>query len=284
MNLIGSPLPLGGAQAIWFTQYDDIFNYPPMATAESFFANGPGLLLQSRWEALSGGLMTWLAVEGLIVVAPLMMLALWRRRSEPFLRGFWIYALGMHVAMTLIFPYPGLRGGVFHSAAALMPWWMALGVVGLDDAIAWIASRRRRWNSQQARRIFSIALLALAVFLSASTTLPRLAQKGTASSLYPALLERLPPDARVLINDPPQLFYHTGLGGAALPNAAPDVLLELARQHDIDYVVFESSVTEAGDVIWQTPAPLRSIPDAPPDFLTEIAIDVPGVRLYAINH
>jgi hypothetical protein len=76
LNLIGTPLPVGGAQGIWFTQYDDIFNYPSVATAEAFFANGPGLLFQSRWEALTGGLMTWLAVEGLIIVAPLMLLAL----------------------------------------------------------------------------------------------------------------------------------------------------------------------------------------------------------------
>jgi hypothetical protein len=254
-----------------------------VATALTFFANGPGILFQSRWEALTGGLMTWIAVEGMIIVTPLMLLAMWQRRSSAFLRGFWIYALGMHLAMTLVFPYPGLRGGVFHSAAALVPWWMALGVVGLDDAIGWIASRRRKWNQQQARRIFSAALVVIAVMLSLSTTLPRLAQRGSIPALYPALLEQLPPDARVLINDPPQLFYFTGMGGAALPKAAPSAILELARRYDIGYMLLESGVTEAGDTIWHMPAPLRSIPDAPPDFLTEIAIDVPGVRLYAIN-
>ncbi len=284
LNLIGTPLPLGGAQGIWFTRYDDIFNYPAGATAATFFANGPGILFQSRWEALTGGLMTLIAVEGLIVVAPLMLIALWRRRHKPFLRGFWLYTLGMHMAMTLIFPYPGLRGGVFHSAAALVPWWMALGAVGLDDIIGWIAARRRHWQPQRARQIFSVALVALAICLSAMTTLPRLTQRDSTSALYPALRDQLPLDARVLINDPPRLFYFTGLGGAVLPNAAPPILLDLARQYDIDYLVLESSTTESDDIVWQVPAPLRSIPDAPPDFLTEVEINVPGVRLYAINH
>ena len=283
LNVIGTLLPVGGAQGIWFTQYDDIFNYPAAATAETFFANGFSTLFQSRWEALTGGMMTLIAVEGMIVLAPLMLLALWRRRSQAFLRGFWLYALGMHLAMILIFPYPGLRGGLFHSAAALVPWWMALGVAGLDDAIDWVSARRRRWNPQQARRIFSAALVILAVLLSAMTTLPRIAQRNSTSALYPALQTLLPSDARVLINDPPQLYYFTGLGGAALPNTEPALLKQLAEKYDVDYLVLESSMTESGRVVWHAPTLLLSILDNPLDFLTEINLDVPGVKLYAIH-
>ena len=82
------------------------------------------------------------------MAAPLMLVALWRRRRHAFLRGFWLYALGLHLAMTFIFPFSGYRGGLFHSAAALFPWWMALGVVGLDDVIDWIAQRRRQWKKR----------------------------------------------------------------------------------------------------------------------------------------
>ena len=30
LNVIGSPLPLGGTQSIWFSEYNDLFNYPPI--------------------------------------------------------------------------------------------------------------------------------------------------------------------------------------------------------------------------------------------------------------
>ncbi len=35
---IGTPLPLGGTQAIWFDQYDDIFNYPPDSSPQTLLS------------------------------------------------------------------------------------------------------------------------------------------------------------------------------------------------------------------------------------------------------
>ena len=84
---------------------------------------------------------------------------------DPLLSGLWPYALGLHLLMTFVFALPGPRGGLFHSAAALVPFWAALGVLGLDDVIGWLA-RLRRWNVKQARAFFGMALLAWAVFLS----------------------------------------------------------------------------------------------------------------------
>ena len=281
MNAVGSPLPVGGAQGIWFAEYDDLFNYPPDASPQALFASGPGAFLQSRWEAFTGNLGTLVAVEGMVVLAPLMLIALWKRRAQPFLRGFWLYALGLHLAMTLIFPFPGLRGGLFHSAAALFPFWMALGIVGLDDVIDWIAQRRRHWNRQMAKRIFSAALLIFCVALSLAVSVPRRFRAGT-PPLYPALLEMLPAGARVMINDPAQLFYYTGFGGVVLPNETPDVLPEIARKYSVGYLVLEAQIIN-GQTVLAASDQLASILTAPPDFLSEIEIDIPGVRLYEIH-
>ena len=62
LDLIGSPLPLGGKQAIWFTEYDDLFNYPPDSSAPDIFSNGLSTLISSRWEALINNLGTFVAV------------------------------------------------------------------------------------------------------------------------------------------------------------------------------------------------------------------------------
>ncbi len=277
LDVIGTPLPVGGAQAIWYSQYDDLFNYPPGVTASDLFADGPGTFIDSRWTAITNALGTFVAVEGLIIMAPLMLIGLWNRRKNLLLQPFWLYALGLHLAMTLVFPFPGYRGGLFHSAAALMPFWAGLGVVGLDDTVDWIAKRRRNWNAPNAKRVFSIGLVALAVLLSWSLisnnrvgeSMPR---------LFTQLAEALPEESRIMINDPAQLYYFTGYGGVVIPNAAVHVIPEIAQKYDIDYLLIETS-----GGIPAVPGKFDFDLNDPPEFLEPVSFDVPGTRLYAIN-
>ncbi len=283
LNAIGTPLPLGGTQSIWFTEYNDLFNYPPISSAALLFANGFGTFLSSRWEAFVNNLGTFVAVEGLVIMTPLMLVGLWRRRHDDFLRGFWLYALGLHLAMTLVFPFPGYRGGLLHSAAALVPWWSALGIVGLDDCVDWITRYRRRWNARTAKQIFSVGLVALAVFLSVFIALANRVTVHDTPALYRELSQKLPPDARVMINDPAQLYYYTGFGGVVLPNDPPDVVLDIARKYQVSYLVLED-ITPDGHASEASPAQLWPILDAPPAFLTPIPFDSPDVRVYEIHY
>jgi hypothetical protein len=274
-NAVGSPLPVGGSQGIWYTEYNDIFNYPPDASPFTLFVDGVGLFLSSRWEAFTNNLGNFFAVEGIIVLTPLMLIGLWKRRANPFLRGFWLYALGVHFAMTFVFPFPGYRGGLIHSATALLPWWAALALAGLDDAIEWLAQHRRRWNAQIAKRLYSGALVVLIAFLTLYIALPRrVIDRGT-PPLYSELKRQIPTEMRVMINDPAQLYYYTGHGGVVLPNENPEVILEIARRYKVDYLVLEQ-----GGI----PAPMLSAWDTPPDFLEPLPVpDFPNVRLYAVR-
>ena len=278
LSVVGTPLPLGGTAAIWFTQYNDLFNYPPEASPAALLADGGMALLASRWEALSNNLATFVAVEGLIAMTPLMLIGLWLRRRSPFLRPFWLYALGLHLAMTLIFPFPGYRGGLFHSAAALVPWWAALGVVGLDDAVDWLA-RHRRWRAQSAKVVFSAALVILAVSLSVFTGLSgRVPAELSIPALYAEVDSLLPDGARIMINDPAQFAYYTGRGGVVLPNADPSVLAEIAERYSVDYLLLEAD--GAG---YALPARLAPIIDAPPEFLRPVPLEHADARLYVIR-
>ncbi len=277
----GTPLPVGGTQAIWFREYNDLFNYPPDSSPGTFLTDGIAPLFSTRWEALSSNLGTFIAVEGLVVMTPLMLLGLWVRRRDGFLRGFWLYALGLHLAMTLVFSFPGYRGGLLHSAAALIPWWAALGVAGLDDAVDWAARRRRQWRAGTAKVIFSAALLAVAVFLSLSTGLANRVGTGM-PQLYNDLRTVLPENARVMINDPAALYYFTGLGGVVLPNESPDIIPEIARRYGVGYLLLEQ-VTEDGRAADAAPPSLWPVLTQDYPFQTLIPLDTPGVRLYAIT-
>jgi 4-amino-4-deoxy-L-arabinose transferase-like glycosyltransferase len=211
LNAIGTILPTGGAQAVWFTEYNDLFSYPPENSTETLFADGTGAFIESRMTATfsnNGILFQILAYEGTIVFTLLILLGLWNRRKEPFFRGIWIFALGLHLAFALVFPYPGMRGGFWHGSAALVPIWALVGLLGLDDAIAWIAKRRRTWRDQTAKMLFSVMLTLIVVVLSIAIS-DRQNTYGYRNGEM--LLEILPEGSRVMINDPSTLYYYTGI-------------------------------------------------------------------------
>lgn len=282
-SVIGAPMPLGGTQTIWFTSYDDLFNYPPNASPATLFANGMGEFVASRWLALRNNFGTFVAVEGLVVMTPLMVVGLWRRRRESFLQPFWIYVVGLHLAMTLAFPFPGYRGGLLHSAAALIPFWAALGVVGLDDVVDWMAKRRRRWNAGVAKWVFSVGLVGIAVLLSLIIGVPNIVPPPTASPLLSALRDTLPADARVMVNDPAKLYYFTGLGGVVLPNETADVIVEIARKYGVKYMVIED-IGADGLTSNSLTDKLMPVLVSPPDFLIPLPLNVPNARLYEIRY
>jgi 4-amino-4-deoxy-L-arabinose transferase-like glycosyltransferase len=282
LSLTGAPLPLGGAQALWFRTYDDLFSYPPDASPAALFADGPGIFLSSRWEALTNNLGTFVVVEGIVILTPFMLIGLWVKRRERLLRPFWLYTLGLHLAMTFAFPFPGYRGGLFHSAAALVPFWMALGILGLDAAVDWAARRRRRWNAVTAKRVFSAGILVLAAALS-MFALGRNNQGGTPVR-YESLAALIPADARVMANDPAAIYYYTGRGGVVLPNEPPATILEIARRYEIDYLLIELQTLPDGSQVAAVPLPLDPLLTAPVSFLRPIELpDEPDMRLYAIE-
>ncbi len=272
----GSPLPVGGTATIWLRGYDEIVSYPPQMSLGSFLEWGVGNILASRWEALTNNLGTFVAVEGLIVLAPLIVIALVKRGRHPWLLPVWVYALALHLAMTFIFAYPGYRGGLFHSATALLPWWMALGLLGLDDVIDWIAARRRSWRPGQAKVIFTLGVLMIAVLLTFALTRARLANQPSGGTLIRLAEEVLPADAVVMSNDPAALYYYTGLPGIVVPDAEPGALLFLLARYRITHILLDENRTAALDPVYEGLAL--------PAFLELVPQDVaPNVRVFEVT-
>ena len=276
LAVIGTPLPVGGTATIWLRGYDQIVSYPPRMSAASFLAWGGGNILASRWGALTNNLGTFVAVEGLIVLAPLIVLALVKRWRHPWLLPVWIYALALHAAMTFVFAYPGYRGGLFHSAAALLPWGMVLGILGLDDAVDWIAARRRSWRPGQAKLIFTVAVLVIAAVLTFTLARARLSRQPSGAGLIRLAAEALPPEAVVMSNDPAALYYFTGLGGVVVPDGGPDAILALAERYGVTHVLLDENHTLALDDLYAG----RDVPG----FLSPVTQDIlPATRVFAVQ-
>lgn len=272
MNAVGAPLPIGGTQSIWFTEYNDIFNYPPDASPDVLQADFDSWLM-ARVDSLgmNGALGTFLAVEGYVILGPFILIGLWQRRRDRLLRPVWIFAAGIHLAMTLVFPFPGMRGGLLHGVAALIPFWSVLGLLGLERAIRWIAVRRK-WRAQQAVTVFSVAALMLIVPLSLFTVTRSQVSDGVAP-VYEVMRSTLPEGARIFSNDPAAMYYFTGFGGGTLPNETPDVIRDMAADFGIDYILLQPP---------EVTHPLLDVTDNPPDYFELIELQVDGAYLYAI--
>ncbi|MFP4322687.1 MAG: hypothetical protein ACLFTK_09550 [Anaerolineales bacterium] len=243
MAVIGAPLPAGGINTAFLLGYDDLFSYPADYPVSAFVDWGLGNIIQSRLEGALVAFQTWLAVEGLILLGPFALLALWIRRAEPFWRPMMWYALGLHLVMAFVFTYPGMRGGLFHSSAALYPFWIALGLAGLDAAIAWLG-KRRGWRQSEAQLVFGIAVVFLPVILGVFAWNGQQSNQRL-SSAYATISADLPAEARLMVNDPAAWYYHTGYAGVTLPDESLATALAIAERYCITHLVIDRNVTPA---------------------------------------
>jgi 4-amino-4-deoxy-L-arabinose transferase-like glycosyltransferase len=265
---LGTLLPVGGAQAIWYTAYDDLFNYPADANPQRFFENGLSLLLTSRLEALIVNAQTLLFVQGLLVLFPFMVVGWWQRCRDRAWFPIVLFALGLHAAFTFVFPFPGMRGGLFHGAAALMPFWAVLAFAGLDRAVEWVAQRRRHWRAAQAKQVFTWSTVLLVGVFSAVLMAQRRVSADV-PSYFQTLRQIIPSSSRVMRNDPAELYYFTGIGGVVLPNEPYNVVVELVQRYEIDFVLLEYP---------NVPQPLNRTP-VPAEW-QRVPLAYEGVELY----
>lgn len=275
-------LPLGGLRGVWISDYNDLFLFTPPPPLTSLSAEYIWRMIEVRWAAALHGVATFIAVEGLIALAPFMLIGWWRHRQHPLLRGFTILAIAIHLVMIVVFPLQGSRGGLFHAVAGLFPFWMALGVLGLNDAVDWAAARRRAWQAEEARLVFSVAALALGAGISLVVALSsRPSDDPQQTSLYAGLRAALPVGARVMINEPARLYYYLGLAGVSIPNESIAVVPLIAKRYDIDFLVLEH--VDAQSRIGGAPAAFQFDVNSPPSFLRALAIEARGdVRLFQI--
>jgi 4-amino-4-deoxy-L-arabinose transferase-like glycosyltransferase len=261
MNVIDSPLPSGGINTAFLRGYNELFAYPVDWSAGNFLDWGFSNMLQSRSEALLINFLTFIAVETWVILSPLVLWALWKHRKQPLLFAVGLYALGLHLAMTFVFAYPGFRGGLFHSASALLSFWAVLGVMGLDDAIDGMV-RLRNWNRDHARLIFGGSLIFLSAILGLNALVSQIGSRDEGPD-YENLATYLPDDAVLMVNDPAAWYYHTGYWGVTLPDAPLDRLPEIAGKYCLTHIIIDKNVTDSFE-------PLIYDGEVPPLFLEQI--------------
>lgn len=264
--VFGSPFGAGGLKALWITSYDELYTYPAsQLTFTRWWERGIQAMIQDSVWALGQNLQTALAVQGQILLAPLLLLGAWklRRNQRVFVAIVaWFGTLGL---MTIVFPFPGARGGFFHSGSAFQPLLWALAAVGLDALIIW-GAEHRSWLPRQAWGILGTGIILLLVALSGFIIQTRVIGDNPSAPVWnngynkaqklEKTLQSLgaAPEDAVMVNNPPGYSLVSQRPIFVIPNGDVSTLLSVARHYHVKYLILEENHPQALEELYTTPA------------------------------
>lgn len=279
----GSPLASSGVQTLFLRSYDELFSYGRNLTLASYLAWGWLAILSSKLQGIGFGLLNLIATNWMVFLAPAAVVGLWSWRRRIELLPFALYAVLLYAAMTVGFTFPGIRGGLFHSSAALLPWWFAAVAAGLDS----IAARTSRWphreprelrrgtstqmsrpgsedphalavRTTERRAVFAVGAVVLAMVVSAFLYSRGVSGWNGRDAAYADVGQWLVrdskdggPDVRVMVNNAPGFYYHTGLSGISIPNEDLPAVLASAHRYGIRYLVLEADHPQPLDALYR---------------------------------
>jgi hypothetical protein len=264
LALSGSLLAAGGARTLWLTSYDELFTYPPTLLNPARWASeGWAAILAARVEALGSNLTTLAVVVGSVVLGPFMLVGAWHKRREPLVVGGAAYLFLLLAVMTLAFPFSGSRGGLFHSAAGVLPILWALAPIGLDRVLEWVSDRRKR-DPERAWRLFAPPILAIVIGISVWVAWDRViagwpsAPRWEASdsqhrAVSDALLLLDASPGVVAVNDPPGFHLASGLPCIVMPFGDPSTLRRVTDRFNVEWVILDANYPAPLADVYQDP-------------------------------
>ncbi len=279
LSVTGALVSPGAARALWLLDYDELFLFPAtQLTFARWWGAGVSTLLLQRLGAALANLQSLVAVNGYILLLPLMVVGGWVHRRYPSVRAGLLYAVVLFFFMSFVFPFAGARGGSFHSSAALMPLLVALAASGVTTAAAWIAPRLR-WDPDRTRGMLTSISILLAGALSVWAMAGKIGAFGAGASFgrnqatYAAAAEVIRGEGEsevvAAVGDPPGFFLATGWRAVAIPHGTEQVLQQVASAYDVEWIILEADHPADLDALyfsaserpWLT-APLRILDPA----------------------
>ena len=263
--VFGSPLGAGGLNTLWLTTYDELYSYPAtQLTFARWWGRGITAILKDRAWALGLNLQTTLAVQGQIILTPLIILGGWKLRRDRRIPLGSLAWLGTLTMMTIIFPFAGARGGFFHSGAAFQPLFWALSAAGLHELISW-GAKKRDWKLQQAWRVLGTGLVVLLVGISVFIVQSRVIGVDFTSPVWDAdyraaqqmeqTLQDLGAETEdiVMVNNPPGYSLVSNRFVLVIPNGDVNTLLEAAQEYHAKYIILEKDHPKPLDELYDSP-------------------------------
>jgi len=255
----GAFLNPGSQRLLWMLEYDDLFAFPASdLTFARWWEAGLLAAAQARLVALSTNVQRLTAEGGLILLVPFMVIGAVRKWRHPFVRLGIVYLGGLFVIMTLIFPFVGPRGALFHSMSAVMPMLWAIAPLGIRTGVFWLGARRN-WDRRQAWRVFGTSAVVLAVLLTLGLYATRFFGEGdswnASAQTYLAVAATIPEgdNSVVAVNNPPGFFAHSQISAVVIPSGTEQTLKKVVESFNVGWVVLEANHPSGLDSLYADP-------------------------------
>ena len=255
----GALLNPGSQRLLWMLEYDDLFAFPASdLTFSRWWEAGLLAAAQARVAALSTNFQRLTAEGGMIFLAPFMVMGAIRKWRHPFVRLGIAYLGGLFVIMTLIFPFVGPRGALFHSMSAVMPLLWALAPIGIRLGILWLGAKRN-WNRNESWRVLGTSAVVLAVLLTIGLYINRFYAEEDAwnasAQTYLAVAATVPEgdNSVVAVNNPPGFFAHSQISAVVIPSGTEQTLRKVVESFNVGWVVLESNHPSGLDSLYADP-------------------------------
>jgi hypothetical protein len=263
--VFGSPLAPGSSRTLWIIDYNEMFTYPAnLLTLERWLASGWATILKARGWALTINLGRSTVEQGMVFLAPLILIGLWQFRKEKQVQVGILAWVSTYFLMTLVFPYQGARGGLFHSNAALLALWWSAATIGFSTVLEW-AQRHRNWDIREARNVFTVALLCFAIAITIYSGWTKFSREGQEPSEWEknqmiyqqvesAFLEfGADPQEIILTINPPGYYYVSSRPTIGIPNGDIQTTLEVAQRFEARYLVLEEDHPKGLSDLYENP-------------------------------
>jgi len=259
----GGLFPPGNTKSLWLTDYNELYSYPNDHLNFSYWLkSGWEAIFKARVNALGINLQNFLAVQGSVVLVPLILLAIWSRRKLAMVKFgilMWGVILGI---MTIVFPFAGSRGGFLHSGAATQIFLWVMAVVGLEQWILWMR-KIRGWNLSFAISLFGFFLILVNTGISIWFFQQRVLGGGNdpiwnqSIERYQKVAQRLGElritnNALGMVNNPPGYYWATRMPSIVIPDGDINHSLAAASKFGASYLLLEQDQENLID-LYQNP-------------------------------
>ncbi|MBF8281632.1 MAG: hypothetical protein HW378_547, partial [Anaerolineales bacterium] len=263
--VVGTPLAPGGTRALWLTEYNDLFTYPAdTLTLARYLAAGWGNILAGKWWALKINFGRLIAEQGTIFVFPFILIGLWKLRRNGLYAPAILYGFALFALMTFVFTFPGPRGGLYHSAAALLPFFFSAALAGLDASVEAAARALPHWQPDKSKPVFTALLVLGAVAVTALIFQLRVVGVGgrnpdatRTDTAYAEIGNWLAgqgdTQSIVAANNPPAFYYWTGHPSIVVPAGSADDLLNAMAAFGARWAALDVNHTEGLNALYALP-------------------------------
>lgn len=260
----GSIVSPAGDRILWLLEYNEIFAYPAdFLTFDRWSEAGFLTILAVRFKALFENLLSLIAVNGVILLGPFMVLGAVQYRNRRLVLLGTAFLLVLLLIMSFIFPFIGSRGAFFHSSTAVMPILWVLGPVGLDIAISWWGERRG-WDLPSASRVLANVAIVIVAVLSIRQIVVRVIAPAASGLRWNQSFETYQEVGRristkdsspgvVAVNNPPGFYLASELEAIVIPNGSMDIIRDLADRFAVEWVVLEANHPHGLDPYYESP-------------------------------